>query len=56
MSSGYLPLILYLGTNDSMDRIADETLTIAGYTRSDPKPSLIRYEDLLSTKIRQAME
>jgi mitochondrial import receptor subunit TOM7 len=38
---GYLPLILYLGTKP-LDQIwicANEEL---GYTRSDPKPALIR--------------
>ncbi|EJP66376.1 Mitochondrial import receptor subunit TOM7 [Beauveria bassiana] len=38
---GYLPLILYLGTIDFRNT-TNAQLTISGYTRSDPKPSLIR--------------
>lgn len=40
--SGYLPLILYLGTNCANHWPSTTKLTNTGYTRSDPRPTIIR--------------
>ncbi|KAK8066353.1 hypothetical protein PG997_013100 [Apiospora hydei] len=54
MHYGYIPLILYLGipsSNTAQQRcaISLRTLTVfPGYTRSDPRPSIIRLLSPLS--------
>ncbi|KPM41322.1 hypothetical protein AK830_g5219 [Neonectria ditissima] len=48
---GYLPLILYLGMDALKPRISRQdgrTNSASGYTRSDPRPSVIRLLSPLS--------
>ncbi|MCJ1385917.1 hypothetical protein MMC17_009041 [Xylographa soralifera] len=40
---GYLPLIIYLGEKREIDFSRIVLIYSQGYTRSDPKPSFIRY-------------